>query len=109
MKLITAIVNKKDAGFVGDALREKGIYYTKIATSGGFLGSGNVTLLIGVQDEDLEKALGEIRKHCKQRTEEIPSFPVTSGGAIGFNYSTVKVAVGGATIFVTPVEKFEKI
>lgn len=48
MKLITAVIGKKDLNSVCDALREAGYYFTKIPTSGGFLRSNNMTLLLGV-------------------------------------------------------------
>ena len=63
MKLITAIVNKKDAGEVCDALAEEKFTFTKMATTGGFLKSGNVTLLIGTDDDKVDRALELIKKH----------------------------------------------
>ena len=42
MKMITAIVNKKDAGEVCDALKDEKFAFTKMATTGGFLKAGNV-------------------------------------------------------------------
>lgn len=51
MKLITAVIGKKDLNPVCDALREAGYSFTKIPTSGGFLRSSNMTLLIGVDDD----------------------------------------------------------
>ena len=51
MKMITAIINKKDAGKVCSALIDGGFYFTKTATSGGFLTIGNTTLIIGVEDD----------------------------------------------------------
>ena len=53
MKLITAVIGKKDLNPVCDALREAGYSFTKIPTSGGFLRSSNMTLLIGVDDDKL--------------------------------------------------------
>ena len=67
MKLITAIINKRDSGEVCHSLSEAGFYFTKIATSGGFLSTGNVTLLIGTEDEKVEGALDIIRKNSAQR------------------------------------------
>ena len=37
MKLITAIINKKDESFLSNALTERGFYHTRISTNGGFL------------------------------------------------------------------------
>ncbi len=107
MKMITAIVNKKDAAEVCDSLAENGYTFTKMATTGGFLQAGNVTLLIGTEDEKVEDALALIRKHCAKRIEPMSSF-INAGGP-SFGYYKTEVLVGGATVFVTPVERFEKM
>ncbi|MBQ8685993.1 MAG: cyclic-di-AMP receptor [Clostridia bacterium] len=107
MKMITAIVNKKDAAEVCDALAEERFSFTKMATTGGFLKSGNVTLLMGVEDEKVEAAIEIIRKHCAQRMEPMPS--VVGAGVPAFSYYKAEVLVGGATVFVSPVERFEKM
>lgn len=107
MKMITAIVNKKDANEVCDALTEQKFSFTKMATTGGFLKSGNVTLLIGTEDERVELAIELIRRHCAQRMEPIAS--VVSAGVPAFSYYKTEVPVGGATVFVSPVERFEKM
>ena len=64
MKMITAIVNKKDVNEVGVALSEAGFEFTRMATAGGFLRAGNVTLLIGTEDEKVDDVLAIIRKNC---------------------------------------------
>ena len=43
MKLMLAIVNDDDASMVSGALNKAGIQVTKLATTGGFLKSGNTT------------------------------------------------------------------
>ena len=107
MKMITAIVNKKDAGEVCDALAEAKIAFTRMATTGGFLKAGNATLLIGVEDDQVDATLEIIRKHCARRMEPIPS--VVNAGVPSFGYYQAEVLVGGATVFVTPIERFEKM
>lgn len=107
MKMITAIVNKKDSGEVCDALADAKIPFTRMASTGGFLKAGNVTLLIGIEDERVDEAIGIIRKHCAQRMEQIPS--VASAGVPAFGYYKAEVLVGGATVFVSPIERFEKM
>ena len=47
MKLIIAIVQDEDAGHLVSALMEGGFGVTKLATTGGFLRSGNTTLISG--------------------------------------------------------------
>ncbi len=107
MKMITAIVNKKDVNGVGEALSEAGFEFTRMATAGGFLRSGNVTLLIGTDDEKVDDALALIRKNCSKRTEVVPSV-IASPLPAAFSYMT-EVTVGGAIVFVTDVVRFEKM
>lgn len=108
MKLITAIVNKRDSGEVCRALSEAGYYFTKIATSGGFLRTGNVTLLMGTEDEKVDCAIEIIRKNSAQRVEAVPDVP--HGNSVSYiPPAPVTVPVGGATVFVTDVCHYEKM
>lgn len=107
MKMITAIINKKDSGEVCDALTEEKFYFTKMATTGGFLKAGNVTLLIGTEDDKVDEVIAIIKKHSAQRMEPMPS--VVNAGVPAFGYYKTEVLVGGATVFVSPVERFEKM
>ncbi|MGC9397946.1 MAG: cyclic-di-AMP receptor [Anaerolineae bacterium] len=64
MKLIIAIVKDSDALSVSDALVEEGYRVTRIASTGGFLRRGNVTLLIGVEAETVEDVYRIIEENC---------------------------------------------
>ena len=110
MKMITAIVNRKDSGSVCNALTREGFYFTKIATSGGFLKAGNITLLMGTEDDRVEEALNIIRQHCSTREVSVPSVVMYESSIPSFT-STVPatVTVGGATVFITDIEYFEKM
>ena len=108
MKMITAIVNKKDANEVCDNLASHGISFTKLATTGGFLRSSNTTLLIGAEDDQVEPIIARIRRHCAQRTEHVPVAPNLEGGHLYAAY-TREINVGGAIVFVTDVVRFEKM
>jgi len=65
MKLIIAILKDQDADTVSRALTRKGFRVTLTASTGGFLRSGRSTLLIGVEDDQVEVALEIIRSNCK--------------------------------------------
>ena len=107
MKLIVAIINNDDSASVLNGLTQKGYSATKLSTSGSFLRAGNTTLLIGTEDEKVQEVLDIIRKHCAQRMESVPA--VASSGMIAYGYYKTEVPVGGATVFVTPIERFEKM
>ena len=107
MKLVTAIVNKEDSKAVCNELLRSHFYVTRLATTGGFLMAGNMTLMIGTEDEKVDPCIQIIAQHCKQRTEVVPS---TASYGIGVATAyPLQVTVGGATIFVTNVERFEKL
>ena len=109
MKMITAIINKRDADSVCDALTQENFMFTKMATTGGFLRSGNTTLLISTDDDRVKAAVEIIRQNCAQRLEKIPSVISSAGPYAVFNYTTTELPVGGATVFVTNVEYYEKM
>ena len=65
MKLLFVIISKEDVDQVISGLNKEGFRATKIASSGGFLKKKNVTLMIGVQ-EDQMKAVIDIVKGNEQ-------------------------------------------
>lgn len=107
MKLIYAVVNNDDSSSVSTALTKGGFFATKLSSTGGFLMSGNTTFLICTEDEKIDTAIEIISKKSKKRTQMLPS-PAAYGMA-GYTPYPVEVSVGGATIFVTNVERFEKV
>ena len=106
MKMITAIISKKDTSEVCASLTEAGFYFTRMASTGGFLTGGNTTLLIGTEEERVQTAIEVIRRHCSRRTETLSS---TVQLATPSNAPPTEVTVGGATLFVSDVTQFEKI
>ena len=107
MKLILAIVSSDDSSMVSSALTKNNFSVTKLATTGGFLMSGNTTFLIGTEDENVDKAISVIGEHSKKRKQKIPSS--ASYGLGMYTSFPVEVTVGGATIFVLDVEQFKKL
>ncbi|QIK56536.1 transcriptional regulator [Erysipelothrix sp. HDW6A] len=107
MKLILAIVSNDDSSSVSSALNKENFQVTRLATTGGFLRAGNTTLIIGCEEELVEKCLEIIGREGKKRTEVVPS---TASYDIG-RYASfpVEVQVGGATVFVIDVEQFHKL
>lgn len=109
MKLVIAVVQDKDQRKVTDALIEKGFQFTNIATTGGLLREGNVTFLIGVEPQQVDDVIQVLRDHSKIREQLVNVFPPTIEPIGTCIPSPVKVLVGGATVFVVDVERFEKL
>ena len=106
MKMIIAIVNSDDANTVSNNLIKNGFQITKLSTQGGFLKAGTTTFLIGVAEEKVQEAIDIIREYSKSRKQIIPT-----SAEMGINFfpaMPVEVMVGGATIFVVDVDRFEK-
>ncbi len=109
MKLVIAVVQGEDAAQTVQALSSAGISVTKMASSGGFLQQGNATLLIGVDNDKVETAIEIIRENCRERSQYMtPMPPMVEPGEFFMPYP-VEVQVGGATVFVVDVERFEKL
>ena len=62
MKLLLSILDDRSAGRVADALVSKRFGVTRINTVGGFLKRGNATLLVGVDDDQVEEAIALMRE-----------------------------------------------
>lgn len=107
MKLVLAIVSNDDSSSVSAALNKENYQVTRLATTGGFLRAGNTTLIIGCEDDLVERCIEIIGHEGKKRTEVVPS---TASYDIG-RYASfpVEVQVGGATVFVLDVEQFKKL
>jgi len=109
VKLIIAVVQGEDAQRAVAALAEAGMSSTRIASSGGFLQQGNVTLLIGVEDSQVQGALKVIHESCHERSRYLTPVPPLGEPGEFFMAYPVEVQVGGATVFVVPVDSYEKI
>ncbi len=109
MKLIVAIVHNEDAHALIDALLHRQYRATWLHSSGGFLKQSNATVLVGVDDDRVEDVVSVVRENCHSRTQTItPIPPIMEPGEFYLPYP-LEVEVGGAVIFVVPVERFERI
>ena len=109
MKLVTAIVQDEDAGKLLNALVKAGFRATRFQSHGGFLRARNSTILLGVEDTRLDAALRIIRENCRTRTRSVSPLPPVMEPGEFFMPQPVEVQVGGATIFVTNLEYYERV
>ena len=90
MKMIIVIVKDNESDALTRALTSADYRVTTIASTGGFLRSGVVTLLIGVDESRLDSAIALVRETL-----------VSSGPG--------ESKEKRATLFVVPVARFEQI
>ena len=108
MKLVFAIVQDEDSPRLITALMDEGLGVTKLASTGGFLKSGNTTLLVGLDDDKLDVCLKQIERICKNRKQIATSQMPLSGAGTMYAPYPIEVTVGGATVFVLSVDQFVK-
>lgn len=104
MKLVVAIVHAEDSRKLLDALMVGGFHATKINSSGGFLARSNTTLLIGVEDAQVQDLFHILREQCHPRREFVaPVAPLSEAAEARGWKRAVQVPVGGMTAFVLDV------
>ncbi len=107
MKLIFAVINNDDSHRVSTELTKKGFQATKLSSTGGFLMAGNTTFLICADERRVDEVIDTIKECSRKRQQYLPS------AAVGRSETTgtfpMEVTVGGATVFVTDIERFEKL
>ena len=106
MKMILAIVQEDDVRNLLDTLMANGLRATKMSSTGGFLRTGNSTLLMGAEDDQVAGIVSIIRSVCRKRKTFITALPYALGGPDGaFMAQPVEVEIGGAHIFIWEVEQ----
>jgi len=109
MKLVLAVVQGKDAENLMAALRSAGYRATQVTSAGGFLREQNVTVLLGVEDAQVADVLRIIKANCYTRTQYVnPLLPIVESGDF-YVPNPIEVQVGGANVFVLPVERYERL
>jgi uncharacterized protein YaaQ len=105
-RLLFAVVQSQDVPRTSRALDKAGLSVTELSGVGGFLGRRNVTLLVGLDENQEELAVNLIHENCRQRVEYV-STPL-EGAPLPIPVAT-PITVGGATVFTFVVERYEEI
>ncbi|HOV47369.1 MAG: cyclic-di-AMP receptor [Anaerolineae bacterium] len=106
-RLAVTIVDGSQSRQLLQALAAKGFHVTTLDAVGGFLHDSLVTLLVGTAEEQLQEFFALIRKYCPRRTRFMP-MGVETGMTPGYPMM-IEVHVGGASVFVVPVEHFAQL
>lgn len=108
MKLVIAIVQDYDTDRLLRAITAAGLRATRIASTGGFLRMGNTTILLGVENDQVQTCLNVLGSTCCSRVERPPAELVDELGYFGPG-TVSEVTIGGAVVFVVPVARFVRI
>lgn len=108
MQLIFAVVQDKDVVRLLERLMKAGIRATKLNSTGGFLRAGNTTLMIGIDNARVDETLSVIKQSCKARDQLVTPLSPLGNQMESYVPYPVSVQVGGATVFVIDVDRFEQ-
>ena len=87
MKLILAVVRDIDSEAVIRTLVDAGYRVTRLASTGGFLRRGNMTLMIGVEEGDVQTVTELMRKAAgtpEKDQHRVTLFVLTATGSEQF-------------------------
>lgn len=110
MKLVIAIVQDSDVDEILDALARADFRVTQITSAGGFLREPNITLFIGVDDDDVNRAIELVDQHSNARRMFVnplmPMAPIPESDHFSGDSTSVRV---GASVFVLNVQRFIRL
>jgi uncharacterized protein YaaQ len=100
MKMVLAVVANHVAEGLTDALLAAGFRTTRLASTGGFRREGNTTILIGVEDEDVDPVIAILRSGAqtiapKKTAAALAQLPPNHGDG-----------TGRGAVFVLPLEGY---
>lgn len=106
MKLLLAVIQADDLQAVTQALNAASYRVTRIATQGGWLRRENATLLIGVEENQVEQVLSILKRTAQRRRTWVNVAAEAPGMFVSH---PIEVEVGGAVVFVLNVERFVQL
>jgi uncharacterized protein YaaQ len=104
-RLALAVVQVEDAHALVERLGRDGFGATCIDAAGGFLRRENAVVLVALHEDRLPDFLEGVRATCRQRM--VVWFPPLADEAAGAWPQPIDVEVGGAVVFVLPIERVE--
>jgi uncharacterized protein YaaQ len=110
MKLCIIIVPQRDGDRLLERLAEHGYGATRVGSSGGFLRRGSATIFTAVEGGEVSTLLHLLRTEFPEVVEAMPIASLPFADEVEMPSSaTVDVRVGGAVIFVLPLDRMERV
>lgn len=106
-QLVLVTVAGSQAGALTDRLVRDEFYVTQVDSSGGILREAANSLLIGLDHARLPRLLEHIRECCPTRRQFIPAH--VEAPLLEVQPMMIEAEVGGATVYVLDVERFEQL
>lgn len=102
MELLFMIVQEEDYPGLSQALVKASVRATKFQTEGIYLNRRNITLMACIPKEKEEEVLELVRQNCTERSEEREVWEYDGNNMV---QRTKNIKIGGATIFISDVDR----
>ena len=109
MRLVLAIIQSADAEPLLADLSAIGASATQIEGDGTSGGAGLAALVVGVDDDQVGDVLTLVRARARGRARRIEPLRPLAGQAEFWIPGPAEQSAGGASVFVLPVSRFERI
>lgn len=107
MKLVVAVVQDYDIDRLLTEIVAAGLRVTRLASTGGFLRTGNTTVFLGVPDALLDRSLTIVGRCCRARVE--PYTASVDEDALQLDaYGVAGTRLGGGVVFVATIRRYER-
>lgn len=106
-QLVLATIAGTQANALRERLTQDGFYATQIDSAGGILYEATVSLLIGLDRARLPRLLRHLRECCRTHRRFIPAH--VEAPLLEIQPVMIEAEVGGATVYVLNVERFEQV
>ncbi len=110
MKLCIIIVPARDGDRLLARLAEEGLGATRVGSSGGFLKRGSATVLSAVENGQVVDLLNILRQEFPEVVEPMPISSLPFADEVEMpSTATIDVRIGGAVLFVLPLDRMERV
>ena len=107
MKIVIAVIQDYDTDSFLKAVSQNNLMATRIASAGGFLRTGNTTVFMGVEDDQVPLVKRLLVEHCRIREVQTMAEDLPFVEDADFEHICA-TRLGGGIAFVARVERFEK-
>ncbi|OGO16706.1 MAG: hypothetical protein A2Z14_10900 [Chloroflexi bacterium RBG_16_48_8] len=105
-QLVIIVASGYQPSQLQECLIREGFTFTEMESSSGLLQEPRVCLLVGLNHDRLSSLLEMIRKTCKPIQQYVP---IRVGLPEGYaQVPMIEVQVGGATVYLLNIERFEQ-
>jgi len=110
LKFCMVIVPARDGDRLMTRMSEESMRATRIGTTGGFLKRGSATIFSAIEESRVPELVALLHREFPEVTEQMPAASLPFMDDLDVSPSaTVDVRVGGAVLFVLPLERMVRV